>query len=190
MDALEIVKRGQQSFVQNLSKVSKDVRRPSEMIAAYFDYEFLRPMGICGCYVDHEGNAIVAAGLERTVQVLPNALHAFIQYHVLCQKCRSSETTIVGLDVEHRATILNCVVCGTEAISPTQGCGPFFEWLQQPAHRKFWDDGDIRRLANIKDDHVFPPSDDYVSSGGWYESPRSDAADSPCAGAAAHAPAE
>ena len=46
----------------------------------------------------------------------------------------------------------------------------------------------IRRLANIKDDHVFPSTDDHASSGGWYESPRSDAADSPCAGAAAHAP--
>jgi hypothetical protein len=114
-----------------------------------------------------------------------------MQQHVLRQKCRSSETTIVGLDVEHRATILKCAVCGTEASGTKQVCVPFFKWLQQRDHRKFWvaDADNIRRLANIKDDHVIPPSNHYVSSWGWYESPRSGAADSPCEGAAAHAPA-
>ena len=130
MEALEIVMRGEKSFVQNLSKVSKDVLRPSEIIAAYFDYEFLQPMGISGCHLDREGNAIVAAGLDRTV-LLHIALHAFIQQHVLCRKCRSSETTIVSLDVEHRATILKCIVCGTKASSKDQACVPFFNWLQQ-----------------------------------------------------------
>jgi hypothetical protein len=87
-------------------------------------------MGISGCHLDCEGNAIVAAGLDRTV-LLHSALHAFIQQHVLCRKCRSSETTIVSLDVEHRATIVKCIVCGTKASSKDQACVPFFNWLQQ-----------------------------------------------------------
>jgi translation initiation factor 2 beta subunit (eIF-2beta)/eIF-5 len=184
MDALVIVRQNRQRILQNLSKVSKDVGRTPELIVAYFECEFLRPSGISGCHIDDKGHAIVPEGVDQSV--LQSALHALIQQHVLCRRCRNPETTVVGLDDEHHTTILRCSACGTSAGSADKASPSFYQWLQQPHNRKHWVHDDSFLVPQPFPDPYFPPTpkgDDVVSSGGWYVSPQSDATDSPSAGA-------
>ena len=75
-----------------------------------------------------------------TESALQSALHALIQQHVLCRRCRNPETSMVGLDDEHHTTILRCSACGTEAgsadkASPlsTNGCSFSSRTVQQEA---------------------------------------------------------
>jgi hypothetical protein len=154
------------------------VGRHPQLIVAYFECE-----GISGCHIDKQGDAIVPEGVEQSA--LQKLLHAFIQQHVLCRRCRNPETTVVGLDDEHHTTILRCLACGAEAGSADQASPLFYQWLKQPDHKQHWalavsDEDKIRRLQPNIFDPVTPPvpsSDDYVSSGGWYVSPRAAAAE-------------
>src|SRR5437667_12510385 len=84
MSRLDVTLEKNKTVIQNLGKVASDIGRDESMIIQFFKKQFGTSFGA------KDGKHIVAKKL--TGKELQDALRDFIEYGVLCPKCRLPET--------------------------------------------------------------------------------------------------
>lgn len=101
MEILKVQKEKTKTNILNLGNIASNLNIEVEMIVQYIKNRLSTPIK-----KGEDSKYIIASSID--IDDLKSALYEFIEYFVLCPKCRLPETDINSGKAEH-----NCRACGT-----------------------------------------------------------------------------
>jgi translation initiation factor 2 beta subunit (eIF-2beta)/eIF-5 len=105
MNKLNVVRQRTKTVITNLSEVSKDLERDPRLITDHFKKKFN------STFILKDG--LVSTTTDINYYQFETALKEFIEFYVLCEKCRLPETNFSKKD---NKIILECRCCSNRSV--------------------------------------------------------------------------
>lgn len=102
MQKLKISKQKNKTIVENIDQICKELYRDPQLLIDYYKKRF-------GIAIIYKNNIVsITAKFDDLEDKLNKGLHEFIEYYVLCSKCRLPETK---LEKDKNHITLSCDCC-------------------------------------------------------------------------------
>lgn len=103
----DIIIKDRKTFITNFDNFCKSINRENSLVKMYIDKE----TQFASSLINNDTQLKIDTSLK--IPHLKNIITIFIKMYILCQECKSSDTTLIR---KNRKTFTSCGTCKTEKI--------------------------------------------------------------------------